>query len=60
VVRCGSKNGYRKGMYLKDIGLHVQNYDNCSIFNSQHNPGNLYYRLMSMIIFILILYKIFI
>ena len=55
VVRCSSKNGYCKDMYLKDIGLYLQNYDNCSKFNSQYNLGNLYYHLMSMKIFTLIL-----
>ena len=25
MVRCGFKNGYQKGMCLKEIGVHAQN-----------------------------------
>ena len=36
VVWCGTKNGYQKGMCLKEVGLHAQKYDNHSMFNRQH------------------------
>ena len=37
VVRCGSKNGYQKGIIrLKELGLHAQNH-NHSMLKSQQN-----------------------
>ena len=42
VVRCGSKNVYKKDICLKDIRLHAHNVMIHSRLNSQHNWGDLY------------------
>lgn len=53
-VRCGSKVDNEKDMYIKDIGLHVQNLLNHSRLNGQHDWEDLYDHLMSMKTFTLI------
>jgi hypothetical protein len=55
VVWCGSKNGYRKTMLWKEIGLHAQNV--ITILKSTINIKcwNLYYQLMSTRLFTAIL-----
>jgi hypothetical protein len=61
-VRCESKNGYKKDMYSKEIGLRAQNiYDNHYKFHSQPNWRGLYDYLMSarMFTMIMIMNKIF-
>ena len=39
VGRCGFKNRCQKDMFLKEIGLRMQNMLNCCKFNSPHNWG---------------------
>jgi hypothetical protein len=60
VVRCGSKVGHQKDMYLNDIGLYVQNMLNHSRLNGQHDWGGPCDHLMSMRTFTLIVDNIFI
>ena len=60
VVMCGSKNGHKKYMYLKEIGLRAQYM--MTILGSIVNiigRGNLYDHLMSTRIFTLIMNKKF-
>ena len=58
VVRCGSKNGYQKGIIrLKELGLHAQNH-NHSMLKSQQNWGDLYDHLMSTTLFTLVMNKV--